>query len=447
MTTLPKLERRVEYLFSVLKGLKQEVCSNSGGVGTETDPVFTASPSYSITGQNITDWGNSFTNSHTHSNKAVLDGITSGLITNWNTAFTNNHTHANKAFLDALPAGSASNQYLTYNGTVYSWNTIPTVPTNADYVDRTTAQSVGGVKTFTGTPIFTAGATPATNGGSTLGSSSLAFSNTFTQSITGAADIRVLNGTGRTIFSQTADANTVVSIANNGNTVFQAPGAIPSTGFRLDVRGTSRFSGDMSINNTSALQVFGTTDETTNFERVRLRWDGTKYILGTDQGGTGTTRDISIYVGASIGLNFSNAGSIKQEFIVTGNSSLTTEMFKFNHAGALTSTSLNHKLVSITPSINQTSGTGGYTGLYMSVYEQAILGSGTKEFLNFGVNTAQSGGGTHTSRFRITNTGNVFASGDIEMAATKGPIIVDTVTGVKKRITSQNNVLTFVDVP
>jgi hypothetical protein len=55
-----------------------------------------------ITSALIDNWNTAFTNSHTHSNKTVLDGITSSLVNNWNTAFTNNHTHSNKAQLDLI---------------------------------------------------------------------------------------------------------------------------------------------------------------------------------------------------------------------------------------------------------------------------------------------------------------------------------------------------------
>lgn len=37
---------------------------------------------------NIANWDNAANNAHSHSNKSVLDGITSGLVTNWNTAYT-----------------------------------------------------------------------------------------------------------------------------------------------------------------------------------------------------------------------------------------------------------------------------------------------------------------------------------------------------------------------
>lgn len=41
---------------------------------------------------NISGWNNAANNAHSHSNKSVLDGITSGLVNNWNTAYTFVHT-------------------------------------------------------------------------------------------------------------------------------------------------------------------------------------------------------------------------------------------------------------------------------------------------------------------------------------------------------------------
>lgn len=48
-----------------------------GFLTTETDPIFTASAAYTITESNITDWGTAYTSSHTHSNKTLLDTLTS----------------------------------------------------------------------------------------------------------------------------------------------------------------------------------------------------------------------------------------------------------------------------------------------------------------------------------------------------------------------------------
>ena len=37
---------------------------------------------------NIVNWDTAYNLRHSHANKSVLDGITSGLVTNWNTAYT-----------------------------------------------------------------------------------------------------------------------------------------------------------------------------------------------------------------------------------------------------------------------------------------------------------------------------------------------------------------------
>lgn len=46
---------------------------------------------------------------HTHTNKAVLDGITSGKVAGWDTAATDAHTHTNKTVLDGITAEKVSN--------------------------------------------------------------------------------------------------------------------------------------------------------------------------------------------------------------------------------------------------------------------------------------------------------------------------------------------------
>lgn len=53
-----------------------------------------------------TQWDTAYTNNHTHTNKTVLDGITSTLVSNWNTAYINNHTHTNKTIIDKITQGN-----------------------------------------------------------------------------------------------------------------------------------------------------------------------------------------------------------------------------------------------------------------------------------------------------------------------------------------------------
>ena len=67
-----------------------------------------------ITSTERINWNKAYTNNHTHSNKAVLDSITSASTSNWNTAYTNNHTHSNKSVLDSITSGSTSNWNAAY---------------------------------------------------------------------------------------------------------------------------------------------------------------------------------------------------------------------------------------------------------------------------------------------------------------------------------------------
>lgn len=57
-------------------------------------------------GYNKYDWDEAVVKAHIHSNKTVLDGITSTKITDWDDAVSKEHTHSNKAFLDTLISGA-----------------------------------------------------------------------------------------------------------------------------------------------------------------------------------------------------------------------------------------------------------------------------------------------------------------------------------------------------
>ena len=61
---------------------------------------------------------------HTHNNKSVLEGITSGLISNWNTAYTNNHTHSNKSYLDEINQNLGTSHSPTFKSMTLSEWTI-----------------------------------------------------------------------------------------------------------------------------------------------------------------------------------------------------------------------------------------------------------------------------------------------------------------------------------
>lgn len=88
---------------------------------TETDPIFTASTAYGIDGTDIT---------------------------HWDLAYTNNHTHTNKTLLDILTSAGAGTQFLANDGTYKSISTtVAGSDTEIQFNDGGT--SFGGDSTYT----------------------------------------------------------------------------------------------------------------------------------------------------------------------------------------------------------------------------------------------------------------------------------------------------------
>lgn len=51
---------------------------------------------------NISNWNAAYNSAHTHSNKSVLDGISSSDISNWNSAYSQRHSHSNMSYLNVI---------------------------------------------------------------------------------------------------------------------------------------------------------------------------------------------------------------------------------------------------------------------------------------------------------------------------------------------------------
>lgn len=80
-----------------------------------------------ITSGLISNWNTAYTNNHTHSNKTVLDGISSTKVSHWDTAYTNNHTHSNKSYLDVINQGLGTSNSPTFKAITLSEWTIDSV--------------------------------------------------------------------------------------------------------------------------------------------------------------------------------------------------------------------------------------------------------------------------------------------------------------------------------
>lgn len=80
-----------------------------------------------ITSGLISNWNTAYTNNHTHSNKSILDGISSTKVSNWDTAYTNNHTHSNKSYLDVINQRLGTSYSPTFKAITLSEWTIDSV--------------------------------------------------------------------------------------------------------------------------------------------------------------------------------------------------------------------------------------------------------------------------------------------------------------------------------
>ena len=80
-----------------------------------------------ITSGLISNWNTAYTNNHTHNNKTVLDGISSTKVSRWDTAYTNNHTHNNKSYLDVINQNLGTSHSPTFKAVTLSEWTLDSV--------------------------------------------------------------------------------------------------------------------------------------------------------------------------------------------------------------------------------------------------------------------------------------------------------------------------------
>ncbi len=160
--------------------------------------------------------------------------------------------------------------------------------------------------------------------------------------------------------------------------------------------------------------------------------------LGTvTSGGAGITNTATLYVNgaSSAGTNNyaidSNSGTNYFGGNVGIGANATTVSSALTLSPSASTSSGTTSIEQITPTISQ-SGTAGYNTLYISPYESST-GSGTKYLINAGVNSAANGGGTHTSKFTVDDTGLTVAGN----YTTAGRVSVGTtsVTGAQLRLT------------
>jgi len=132
--------------------------NNAGYLTSEVEPLFTASPSFGILSTDITNWNTAFGWGN-HATAGYLTsetdpiftasasfGITLTNIANWNTAYTNTHTHSNKTLLDSLISSGDGTKALFNDG---SYKVINVVGGSYGTVQYNNSGIFGGDTSFT----------------------------------------------------------------------------------------------------------------------------------------------------------------------------------------------------------------------------------------------------------------------------------------------------------
>lgn len=73
------------------------------------------SGTYTLSYDDLVKIGPAYDQRHTHSNKTVLDGISSTSVSNWNTAYNQRHTHSNQSVLNGISSTDVSNWDSAYD--------------------------------------------------------------------------------------------------------------------------------------------------------------------------------------------------------------------------------------------------------------------------------------------------------------------------------------------
>lgn len=149
----------------------------------------------------------------------------------------------------------------------------------------------------------------------------------------------------------------------------------------------------------AGMTSYNTSDETTNYERVRQYWNSNVYTIAGEFGGTGITREVRIGIATSAGAStlanylgfYSGTPYFKFVRSTSQNSPTYIDMSGFANTGS----SGGPTFLAVNPTLNQ-SGTAGYTALLVNPTETAT-GSGAKRLLDL-----QVGG---TTKFNVDNTG------------------------------------------
>lgn len=168
----------------------------------------------------------------------------------------------------------------------------------------------------------------------------------------------------------------------------------------------------------TGIALYSTSDQTTDYERLGIYWDGTQHNIITQGGGSAAPRPLRL-MGAWSSLTLAAAGRA----IEARRDNTTLDLLRVTSTGLTRATSIAQTALTLDPVINQ-SGAGGYTMLLVNPTE-ASLGSGAKLLADF-----QTGG---NSKVSIDNGGKLSWQSDTNLyrhlagqLKTDGALIVES---------------------
>lgn len=254
-----KIDQKIYNLSRELKCLAKEVCTLSEG-NTETDPIFTASPSFGITDTNIGNWNTAFGwGNHSGLYLPIAGGTLTGTGGSGFLGLTN-QTTAPTAPANSIRIFSDSSNRLSWKTTSDTF--VRTITTTAAITaDRVwsfpdsggevmvsgPAQTMAGVKTFSSNISHGGNITPTVNGTRLIGSSTFQYGSAYTKAVIGDSLFVGANGSTNLTFGYNGGANTAATLFNGGNFLIQNGGTHTNGGFLLDVTGTTRLNGNTTL--------------------------------------------------------------------------------------------------------------------------------------------------------------------------------------------------------
>lgn len=159
----------------------------------------------------------------------------------------------------------------------------------------------------------------------------------------------------------------------------------------------------------TGITYYNSTDQTTNYERLRTYWSSNTAVIATEAGGTGTVRDLSIgttarrIVFTDSGTTGNTGGFVKIDVATSGANAVG---FSIGGAGNWTAASGTNRVVQVTPRFLQT-GTAGYTALLVNPTETSV-GSGPRLLLDLQANDV--------SKLSVASTGNITLAEGVNIA-------------------------------